>query len=120
MSNTRTSVCGAIAAAAGALAAVPGLPDKVHLSAVATAAVAVALLGFFAADAQPSPRIGSAAARLVCALGIAAALCSCAVTGFKLTASSPTFGSIDLSIGGGSIGDHTNTPPPIETNAPPL
>ena len=120
VSNTRTTLCGAVAAAAGALAALPDLPRNVHLTCVAVASVSVALLGFFAADTTPTAKLKGPLVLLIAGLTIVAAATGCAVTGLKLNASNPAWGTIELSIGGGSIGNHTNPPTAITiTNKPP-
>ena len=120
MTNIRTTISGAIAAAAGALAAVPGMDSRVHLAAVACAAVAVALLGFFAAESQPPSGGGKLGLFLAATGALVAPSIGCSVQGLRASAVIPTFGQYSLEIPGGSIG-HGQTAPTnsvIRTNSP--
>jgi hypothetical protein len=121
MTNPRTTICGAVAAAAAALAAIPTLPAWLHTAAVAVAAVAVALLGFFASDAPsvkvPVKSLLTLALLLVALCGLA----SCSIAGVHATAVIPTIGDYSLAIAGGTIGNRplvtTNGPTVIATNS---
>ena len=115
MSDHKTTVCGAICAAAAALTQVSELPRWAHVTAVAVAASAGAMLGFFAKDRELphlSPPLGAAV--LCLALG-ATLIVGCAVAGFGMRLSAPPFGTVDLAIGGGSIGNRPKPSPPLMT-----
>jgi len=116
----RTTICGAIAAGAGALAAVPGLNDRVHLAAVACAAVAVALLGFFAAEARPPTTPGKLGLFLAATCALVAPSIGCSVQGLRASAVIPTFGQYVLEIPGGSIGRFAPTNQPQTNPVPKL
>jgi hypothetical protein len=83
-------------------------------------AVALALLGYHAVDCTTCPgnklrRVAAGLALMVCML-----LVGCAVSSLSLGVSSPAFGSVKLSIGGGAIGNKAPTLPPEPTNAAPV
>lgn len=107
MKNPRTTVFGALAAAAAAVAALPALPSFLHVSAVVTAAASVALLGFFAADAVPAKKITPLHALALAGAATLIVGTGCTVGKLALGVTSPTFGSVDLSIGGGTVGNAT-------------
>jgi len=120
VTNMRTTICGAIAAGAGALATVPGLDARVHLAAVACAAVAVAMLGFFAAEARP-PSSGGKLGLFLMATGVLVApSIGCSVQGLRASAIIPTFGQYSLEIPGGSIGRFQPTNQPSSNPIPKL
>ena len=105
MTNPRTTIFGALAAAGAAIAALPSMPQSVHVAAVAVSACAVALLGFFAKDADHAKTIvpiHKLAVISICAVPVVTA-CTVGKLGFNVA--NPTFGSLDLSIGGGTIGN---------------
>ena len=116
----RTTICGAIAAGAGALAAVPGLNDRIHLAAVACAAVAVAMLGFFAAEARPPTTPGKLGLFLAATCALVAPSIGCSVQGLRASAIIPTFGQYSLEIPGGSIGRFQPTNQPTSNPIPKL
>jgi hypothetical protein len=120
VSNIRTTICGALAAGAGALAAVPGLDARVHLAAVACAAVAVALLGFFAAEARPPSSGGKLGLFLATTGVLVAPSIGCSVQGLRASAIIPTFGQYVLEIPGGSIGRYPQTNQPTTNPIPKL
>jgi phosphomevalonate kinase len=105
VTNPRTTIFGALAAAGAAIAALPSMPQSVHVAAVAVSACAVALLGFFAKDADRTKTIvpiHKLAVISICAVPVVTA-CTVGKLGFNVA--NPTFGSLDLSIGGGTIGN---------------
>ena len=107
MSNPRSTIFGALAAAAAAVAALPAMPQSVHIAAVVIAAASVALLGFFAADAVPAQKITPLHALAVVGAATLIVGTGCTVGKLALGVTSPTFGSVDLSIGGGTVGNAT-------------
>jgi hypothetical protein len=108
MTRSPTTIYGAIAAATGALSQVQGLPPRIQTAAVAVAAISVALMGFFAADAKPTPVLPVTTGLIVLAIAALLVATGCTLGGFGLDVSSPTFGSVTLDIGHGTIGSSTN------------
>jgi hypothetical protein len=128
MTDLRTTICGAVAAAAGALSQVPGLPSDVKLWTVCIAAVALALFGFFAKDAAPAPRVPTIVAGALVALAVILIAAGCTVARFSLGFSNPSLGSLRISVGGGAVGKpaeaglFSNYPAPLAgftSNTPP-
>ena len=120
MQNPRTTICGAVAAAAGALAAIPTLPAAVHTAAIAVSAVAVALLGFFASDGAVHTVKVNLVMLGLCAAGAALVLSAYSIAGLRATAVIPTIGDYSVTLAGGTIGNRpiitTNSPTCIGTN----
>jgi hypothetical protein len=104
MRNPYTTIAGAISAAAGSLAAVPNLPTWIHVAAVAVGAIALGVFGFFAKDADPLPKIPVGPCVALAALAGTLTVAGCTLAHFRTRVSSPTFGSVELDIGGGTIG----------------
>ena len=107
MKNPRTTIFGALAAAGAAVAALPSMPQSVHVAAVAVSTCAVALLGFFAADAIPAKKITPTHALAIIGAATLVIGTGCTVGKLALDVASPAFGSVDLSIGGGTVGNAT-------------
>ncbi|HUD74481.1 MAG TPA: hypothetical protein VMQ76_05360 [Terracidiphilus sp.] len=115
MALSPTTWFGALAAAATAIAAVPGMPEGVKHAAAAAAAVALALLGFFAADAKPTPTIPKAAKIIAVAFAGITLLAGCTLSHFALAAANPTFGSLSIDVGHGAVGN-VAVQQPVTTN----
>lgn len=120
MKNPHTTIFGCIAAAAGAIAALPDVAGAWHLAAVAIAAAATACFAFFAKDAESAPIRTSVVMFCLAALGASVILCSCTIAGFGAHAVIPSVGDYSVTIAGGSIGNrpNTNTTPIVVTNTP--
>ena len=102
--NPLTTIFGALSAAGAALAAVPDLPRWLHISGLALGAVSVALLGFFASDAKPTPKITPVhGVALATAVGILACV-GCTTARFGFNVSNPQFGTASLDIGAATLG----------------
>ena len=105
MKNPLTTIFGALSAAGAALAAVPDLPQWLHISGLALGAVSVALLGFFASDAHPVPKITPVhGVALVAVVGILACI-GCTTARFGFAVSNPQFGTASLDIGAATLGN---------------
>lgn len=105
MRHPRTTIYGALAAVGTALASVPGIPGWLHTTAIAVAACSIGLVGFFAADRSPTGRSGTHLGIALVALAILITAAGCTVSTFGLGVSSPAFGTVQLDIGGGTIGN---------------
>lgn len=104
MTFSRTSFFGWLAAAALAVDGLADLPQAWHLWARAVAAVAVALVGYNAADhSGPKSPTGSGPA-LPLILASVLLVTGCQVAGLGLSVKSPAFGELGVQIGGGSVG----------------
>jgi hypothetical protein len=105
MKNPLTTIFGALSAAGAALAAVPDLPQWLHISGLALGAVSVALLGFFATDAKPTPKITPVhGVALAAAVGVLACV-GCTTARFGFGVDSPQFGKVNLDIGAATLGN---------------
>ena len=135
MGNAKTTLCGAFSAAASAVAAVTGLPPLVHTLCLALSSVALALLGFFSQDAAGAETKTGTPVKIALLAGVLLVVTGCTLSQLHLAASSPTWGALDIGIGGGTIGNasqrtarthsqsgtaitSTNLPPIISTNTP--
>ena len=105
MKNPLTTIFGALSAAGAALAAVPDLPQWLHISGLALGAVSVALLGLCATDAKPTPRISTGAGLVIIALVATAACVGCTTARFGFGVDSPQFGKVNLDIGAATLGN---------------
>jgi hypothetical protein len=134
MNNPRTTIFGGLAAAAVAASQVEGIPERWKTVLVVLGAVFGSLFAFFAKDATPTPKLPG---RVLCALIVPFGLliaAGCTLAHFRTAVSSPTFGSLSVSIGGGTIGNRpqdatvttitpssasVSTPKAATTNNPP-
>ena len=120
MKNPYTTCFGCLAAAAGAVAAVPQVTGTLHLVAAGVAAAAGAAFAFFAKDADkvapPSTKVLLAGA----SLGLLLILTGCTIAGFGAHAVIPSIGDYSVQIAGGTIGNrpNTNAIPITVTNSP--
>jgi hypothetical protein len=105
MSNPRSTIFGALTAAAAAVAALPDMPQFVHVAAIVIAAASVALLGVFAADATPTPKITVIHKIALIAICTIPLITACTVGKLGFNVANPTFGSLDLTVGGGTLGN---------------
>lgn len=126
MSVSRTTLYGYAAALGYSLHEMVGLPDWAHNLSHLLTAVAIALVGYHAAD-QGANRSGRPPGALIPLLILSLALVSgCQLAQMGVGVKSPTFGEVRVTIGGGVIGrpgplPSTNLlcpPYPSETNAP--
>jgi Na+/phosphate symporter len=109
MRDWKTTLAGAATAAIIAIQALPNHPGTVPKLQVILIAVGVALLGFFAKDATtPLASVPVRVGVLLCA-GALVVLAGCTISQLQFAVTNPTFGSLDLSIGGGSVGNRPNT-----------
>jgi hypothetical protein len=109
MRDLKTTLAGAATATIIAIEALPHATGTVPKLQVIGIAAGVALLGFFAKDATDTEtsvpvRVGV----LLCA-GALIVLAGCTISQLQFAVANPTFGSLDLSIGGGSVGNRPNT-----------
>lgn len=110
MNDPRTTTFATISAVALGLAQIPGIAPCWQLSLVLTAVLALAAFGFFAADARPVPDVSP---RLIVALAVLAGTgiaAGCTLGRLSLKVASPTFGSVQLSVGDGTIGRYASPP----------
>lgn len=112
--TTLAGVTAGLAALAGTDSALPSpWPQVLHV----LSAVALALLGYHATDCARCPGNALRKVTTVAAIVLLMVATSCTISslGFKLN--SPAFGTLQLSIGGGSIGKGQTNLPPETTNA---
>ena len=118
--NWRTTVCGLVGGAATWASQADCIPTAWKPICAALAALSIALLGLHAQDCPPDCQ-GTATRVLKTVLTVAgcAALLGCSLAQFKLSLSNPAYGTLGVSIGGGSIGKQPPAlPSPTPTNAP--
>lgn len=120
MKNPRTTIFGCLAAAAGAVAALPDVAGTWHLIAVAIAASAGACFAFFAQDAKAPAARPTAVMLGLAILGAGVILCGCTIAGLGAHAVIPSVGDYSVTIAGGTIGNrpNTNATPVVVTNTP--
>lgn len=115
--TTLAGVTAGLAVLAGTDSALPSpWPQVLHV----LSAVALALLGYHSTDCARCP--GNALRRVatMAAIVLLMVATGCAVSSLGFQASSPAFGTLQLSIGGGSIGKGQTNLPPEQTNAAPV
>jgi hypothetical protein len=101
---SRTTLYGYIAAAGYSLHEVVGLPVWAHNVTHLLVGISVALLGYYASDSR-GPGNGRGPGPLLPMLVLSVGLLSgCQVAGLGVEVKSPTFGSVGIRIGGGSLG----------------
>lgn len=119
MKNWKTTLCGILAALSTSIASIPGLPDNVKLGASLVLAASLGALGYHATDCSTCPGLTVRKAAGLAAMLFALCLAGCSLASLGVNVSSPTFGSVGVTLGGGSIGrSQTNAPAPASTNAP--
>ena len=118
MKNWRTSVAGAVAACALTGFADLGLPAPWPKLLLLLCAASLAALGYHATDCARCPGNGARLAALGLCLTLIAAVAGCTLSKLGLQVGSPAFGTLKLTVGGGSIGKGGTNTPPEETDAP--
>lgn len=104
-SSWRTTVCGVIAALGLAGFAGLGLPEPWPRVLALACAAALAALGYNATDCQRCPGLPAKLAAGAVVLVLSCLACGCAVQGLGFGLSSPTFGSLQVTVGGGAMGN---------------
>lgn len=113
----KTTLAGAIAALSLGGFVGLGLPEPWPKVLGLLCASALAALGWHSADCTRCP--GNAARLAAGAVAVALLVCAggCAVTGLSTAVRSPAFGSLEVSIGGGSMGNrYAGTLLPLGSN----
>jgi hypothetical protein len=119
MSFSRTSFFGYCAAVLIAADSVPELPPAVRPWVRVAAAVCVALVGYHASD-NTGPKGGTRPGPLLPLLiGSMVLGAGCQVAEMGVQVQSPTFGSLGVTIGGGTLGRPHAVPAGRLTTAPP-
>lgn len=113
MKNWKTTLCGAVAAVSLALGSGCGLPEPWPKVLGLLCAAALGALGYHSSDCATCPGNKARLAALSACLLLVGAACGCAVSGFGLAVSSPAFGALQVTVGGGAVGNRalTNFPP---------
>lgn len=120
MRSWRTTLAGVVAGLSMLSGYDSALPQPWPRILHVVSAVALALLGYHAVDCTTCP--GNKLRRAAAGLALVACmlLVGCVVSSLRLGVSSPAFGSVQLSIGGGAVGNRPQTPPPETNNAAPV
>jgi len=99
-----------------AVSTTPGLPAPWPVLLHLVCAVALGALGYNATDCERCPGNRLRVAAGLCVLVCASACAGCTLSHLSFGVSSPTFGKLQMSVGGGSIGRTvTNCPPDLPT-----
>lgn len=120
MRNWKTSLAGALAALALAGFTDMKISPEYQRALALLCSAMLALLGWHAADCTTCPGAGLRKAAGLVPLLLCLLLVGCAVSSLGLKLNSPAFGTLQLSIGGGSIGKGQTNLPPETTNAAPV
>jgi hypothetical protein len=125
MKNWKTTLGGTIAALSLGGFAGLGLHDPWPRVLLLVCSAALAALGYHATDCTNCPGNKVRLASLGACLLLLGGAVGCTVAGFGLTLSAPPYGSLGVTIGGGSIGNRPRTNPapelpPVLTNAAPV
>src|SRR5450759_1460513 len=101
----KTTACGLLAGLSLAARAGLGLPEPWPKVMGLICAAALAALGYNATDCSKCPGNGLRIAAGATAMLLMVLACGCAVSGLALAVRSPTFGSVEATVGGSTIGN---------------
>ena len=129
MRSWKTTLSGLIAAfGIMSLTLLQEFPTKSGRLLMVLVASALASLGYHAVDCSRCPGDKLRRVAGLALVGLAVACAGCAMAGFRLALSNPTFGSVAVGVGNAAIGNaYSNVPPSFygpatgqeTTNAPP-
>lgn len=118
MKNWRTSLAGAVAAASMIGFSDTGLEPPWPKVLMIICAVALGALGWHSVDCKTCPGVSLRQAAGLAVVLLVVVLAGCTLSALRVKLSSPAFGSLDVGLGGGSIGKGSTNILLIETNAP--